>query len=119
MSTKKVKDPTLAFGSLTHHPIHETNEAPECDSVVLHHRINRCQEITHTLNIVKVAVVFIICQQHVFHLLQMDICTTLSEWRIGVRMRKIFSCKKRDGAICAVNILLCSADTGKLALLAF
>lgn len=89
----------------SHHPVHEANEGPESNCVILHHSVERCQEIAHTLYIAQIWVVLVVCEEHVLHLLQMHVGTRVREWGVGVWMRDIFSSEKRNRAVGAMNIL--------------
>lgn len=91
-----------------YHSIHEPDEGPESDCVILHDGVNWCKEIAHSLYIAKIWTEFIICQQHVLHLLQMHIGADIHEWGVGVGVRNVLAREERDGAICAMNILLCN-----------
>ena len=94
----------------SYHAIHKLHEAPERNGVVLHDCINRGQQITHALDISQVSVVLIVCQQHVLHLFQMDICANFCEWGVGIWMWNILSLEERDVTVGAVNILLYMPD---------
>lgn len=75
----------------TYHAVHEANEAPKGDSVILFDSVNRRKKIAHALNVTEVRVVFIVSQEHVFHLLQVHIRADISKWRVRVWMRDILS----------------------------
>lgn len=95
---------------MKYHSFHEANEPPECDGIVLHNGVYGCKKVAHALYIAKVLVVFVVGQEHVLHLLQVDIGACVSKWRIGIRMWNIFACEDWDVAICSVYIFLYMAD---------
>ncbi len=71
----------LITEEITLHAVHKVLESPEGDGIVLHDGVNRSQEIGHALNVAEVAVIFVVCEQHVFHLLEMDIGPHIRERR--------------------------------------
>jgi hypothetical protein len=79
----------------------------------LHDSVDGRQEITHALNITQRAVVFIIGQEHILHLLKMDIGTNISKRRVGIRMWSIFAGKKWYMTIGSMDIFFYSRDPKK------
>jgi hypothetical protein len=104
------------------HAIHKCDKGPESNGVVLHNGIDRRQQIAHTLDVAKIFVVFVVGEQHIFHLLQMDVGPDVSERRVGVRVRNIFAHEDGNRAICAVYVLLYCTDPiewGKVSLASY
>lgn len=79
---------------IPYHTLHEANKTPECDRIVLHDRIDRRKEITHPLDIAQVAVIFVIRQEHVLHLFEMNVGAHVGKWRVWIGMRDIFPFEK-------------------------
>jgi len=100
-------------GTGPYHALHEIDKAPECYGIVLHDCIYWGQQVAHALNITKLFVVLIVSEQHVFHLLEMNIRPYFRKRAVGIRMRRVFASKKRDVAIGTVNILFYIADPVK------
>jgi hypothetical protein len=73
----------------TYHSIHEANKGPKSHGIVLHDCVERSQEVTHALYISQVRVIFIVCQEHILHLLKVHIGSCIGEWRVGVRVRDV------------------------------
>ena len=71
----------LITQEITLHAVHKVLESPEGDGIVLHDGVNRSQEIGHALDVAEVAVIFVVSEQHVFHLLEMDIGPHIRERR--------------------------------------
>lgn len=79
-SKKLIPHAGLVAEKVTFHTIHKVLEAPKSDGVVLQDSIDRSKEIGHALDVAKVAIVFVIGEEHVFHLLKMDICSDVCKW---------------------------------------
>lgn len=90
-----------------YHSVHKPDECPESDGVVLHDSVKRSEEIAHALYVAQVGVVFVVGQEHVFHLFHVDVRACICEWRVGVRMGDVFSCKQWNRAVCPVDIFFC------------
>lgn len=95
------------------HPLHEFDKAPESEGVVLHDGVDGREEIAHALHVAEVAVVFIVGEQHVFHLLEMDVGADFGEGGFGVRMCDVFAFEEGDVAVGAVDVLFYIADPEK------
>jgi AraC-like DNA-binding protein len=63
-----------------YHSFHKANEAPESYCIVLLNSIDRCQQITHALNVAQIAIVFVVSEKHILHLFEMDVCACFREW---------------------------------------
>ena len=94
--------------SITYHPIHKAHKCPERHGIILHNCVQWGKKIAHSLYVTQVGVIFIVRQEHVLHLLKMNIGAHIGEWGIWVRVRNVFSGKQRNRPICAMNILLCA-----------
>jgi hypothetical protein len=95
---------------VAYHAFHESDKGPEGNSVVLHDRVYGCKEIAHALDVTQVLVVLVVCQEHILHLLEMDISASVRKWRVWVRMRNVFACEDWYVAVCSVYIFLYMAD---------
>lgn len=96
----------LMTDSRTYHPIHESNKSPKCNCIVLHDSVDRSQQVTHSLHITQIRIVFIVRQKHILHLLEMHVGASIGKWRVGVRMGNVFSGEKRDRAIRTMDVFL-------------
>lgn len=76
-----------------YHPVHESNKAPECHCIILLNSVNRRKKVAHTLDVTQITVIFVIGEEHIFHLFEMDIRTDLGKGRVCVRMWNVFSLK--------------------------
>ena len=63
----------------TCHPVHETNKSPKCYSIVLLNGVDRGKKIAHALDIAKITVIFIVREEHIFHLLKMNVGSDFCE----------------------------------------
>jgi len=88
-----------------YHSLHELDETPECQSIILHDSVDWSQEVTHALHVAEIAVVFVVGQQHVFHLLEMDVRADLREGRVRIGVWDILALEQGNMTISAVNIL--------------
>ncbi|KAI7091849.1 RabGAP/TBC [Hortaea werneckii] len=100
----------LVAEKVAFHSLHEADEAPKRYRVILFYSVDWCKEIRHALHVTKVAVVFVVRQQHILHLLKMNIGAGLSERRIRIRVRDVFAGEEWDVAICAMDILFYRGD---------
>jgi hypothetical protein len=94
----------------TYHALHESNKAPECDSIILHDCVDRRKQIAHTLNVAKILVVFIIREEHILHLLQVDVGAHIGKRRVGIRVRNVLTSEDGDITICAMYVFLYTTD---------
>ena len=95
------------------HAVHEFLKAPESDSIVLHDGVDGSKEVAHALDIAQVAVVFVVGQQHILHLLEVDVRADFGKGGIGIGMRYVLALEERDVAIGAVDILFYMLDPKK------
>ena len=51
LSCAFVLDRVVAAIWVTNHALHKAYETPECYGVILHNRVDGCQQITHALDI--------------------------------------------------------------------
>lgn len=66
--------------SSTYHSLHKSSKSPERGSIILHYGVDGSKQIAHALNVAQVFVVLIVCQEHIFHLLKVNIRTDLGKW---------------------------------------
>ena len=85
-------------------------EAPKCNGIVLHHSVDWGKKIRHALYVAQVAVVLVVGEEHVFHLLQMDIGAHVCERRGGIRVWRIFTREEGYCAIGSMDVFLCCQD---------
>jgi hypothetical protein len=90
-----------------YHSIHEVDERPECDSVILHYGVDWREEVAHSLHVAEVRVVFVVCKEHVLHLFEVDVCSYVCEWGVGVWVWDIFSGKEWYCPVCSMDVFLC------------
>lgn len=74
-----VSHPTLVPEEVAFHLLHELTEGPEGHCVVLHYGVNGREEIGHALDVAEGGVVFVIGDEHVFHLFEVDVGADLGE----------------------------------------
>ena len=89
-----------------YHSFHEASKGPECHCIILHDCVERSKKVAHTLDVAQFGVIFVVCQEHVLHLLQVHVRPRVGERRIGVRMGNVFPSEQRYQTICTVDIFL-------------
>jgi hypothetical protein len=109
-SYKQVSVALLYEQLMTYHSLHKANKSPKGDGIVLHNSVDGCKKVAHTLYVAEVLVVFVVGQEHILHLLQVDISACIGEWRIWIRMWNVFACEDWDVAICSMYIFFYMAD---------
>jgi len=97
-------------GIRTYHALHESNKAPECNSIILHNCVDGRKQIAHALNVAKILVVFVIRKKHVFHLLQVNVGAHIRKRRVRVRVRNVLAGEDGNIAICAMDVFLYTTD---------
>ncbi len=45
-----------------YHSLHELDETPECQSIILHDRVYWSQEVAHALHVAEIPIVFVVGQ---------------------------------------------------------
>lgn len=92
------------------HAAHERGEGPEGHGVVLKDGIEGREEVGHALHVAEGRVVLVVGQEHVFHLLEVDVGAGVSEGGVGIWVRGVFACEEGDEAVCSVDIFFYSED---------
>ena len=100
----------LVAKEVAFHPAHEVREAPEGYGVVLGDGVDGREQVGHSLDVAEVAVVFVVGEEHVFHLLEVDVGAALGEGGVGIRMWDVLAGEEGDVAVCAVDVLFCVPD---------
>jgi hypothetical protein len=99
--------PGLIAQEVALHALHEFREGPEGDGIVLHDRIDGREQVGHALHIAEGGVVFVVGEEHVFHLLEVNVGAGFGEGGVRVGVRCVFAGEEGDVAIGAVNVLFC------------
>lgn len=70
------------------------------------------EKVRHALDIAEGSVVFVVCQEHVFHLLHVHVCADFGEGGVRIGVGDVFAGEYRDAAVGAVDVFFCVDSEG-------